>query len=165
MLEILDHCDQLNSQFSHVDYKALKNDILKPVISKNVDPEVQVRGFLKMLRNTTHYQEAFKQVGNAKLQGQINSFIDGKSIKESLGSSSFKVSDNPSPGVKHHFSLLAALKKVVIGCFSTEREIEDDVKKLVKPEHIQNLPIVYEDGKGKIMVVNCHSYDLLVDKC
>jgi hypothetical protein len=117
-----------------------------------------LRGFIKLLQNTPHYQQAFKKIGDEKLQSQINAFVGGKSTKEALGESGFKISDHPSAGVKHHFSLLASLKKLVVGCFSAERAIESDINELVKPEQLQNLPIVFEDeAKKKVMEVAMYS--------
>lgn len=107
-----------------------------------------------MLQNTPHYQEAFKQIGDKKLQAQINDFANGTPATEALGGSTFKISDHPSPAVKHHFSLLSALKNVFIGCFAAEHAVEDDIQNIVKPPHLQNLPIIYEDvEKKKIMEV------------
>lgn len=76
--------------------------------------------------------------------------MDGKSIKDALGANTFKVSDHPSPGVKHHFSLLNSLKNLLNECLSAKHEIEG--KGLIKPANLENLPIVYEDGNKKVIM-------------
>jgi FAD binding domain len=116
---------------------------------------VQIRGLLKTLQHTPHYQGSFSKL-DPKLQAQIKEFAAGKSPKQAIGTGGFKVSDHPSPGVQHHFSLLNYLKDLFIDCFKGGQKIDKDIKALGKEDHpnLKDLPIIYEDAaKAKMMEV------------
>lgn len=54
--EILNHVDDYSTTFDKIDYSALKDDVLKPVIAETFSPEAQIRGFLCTFRYTSAYK-------------------------------------------------------------------------------------------------------------
>jgi len=141
--EILDQVDGFASEFDKVDYSALKNEVLKPVIAEHFDPETQIRGFLKTFRHTLVYKAAFSRIASSELQEQINNFIDGKQAKEVVKGKDFHLTSHRSPPVVHHFSLLQELKKLLLG----GQELKTAVHDILHPKHkhVKDLPVLYED--------------------
>ncbi|TKA64912.1 hypothetical protein B0A49_09681 [Cryomyces minteri] len=145
--DILENVERYSQNFDKVNYKDLKEYVLKPVLEERFDPEVQIRGFVRALRPTPWYQEAFSKIGTQELKDQIDAFADGASPEDAIGKAGFQVSKHPSPGIKHHFSLITALRKLVV-------DIHDDIRGNGKTKRTKGLPIVYEDAKkAKVMEV------------
>ncbi|TKA59685.1 hypothetical protein B0A49_11986, partial [Cryomyces minteri] len=138
--DILENVERYSQSFDKVNYKDLKEYVLRPVLEERFDPEVQIRGFVRALRPTPWYQEAFSKIGTQELKDQIDAFADGASPKDAIGKAGFQVSKHPSPGIKHHFSLITALRKLVV-------DIHDDLRGNGKTKRTKGLPIVYEDAK------------------
>jgi len=147
--EIFEHIEDFKDEFGLVDYNALKQEVLAPVLNDAFDPEVQIRGFLKAFRKTPAFEDAFNKVQNPKLRSQITAFIDGKSKKEVVADTGFEVASHPSGPVKHHFSLLESLKKLVISGLHLKEEIGDLFHRKTIDAHLKDLPIVYEDAAKK----------------
>lgn len=149
--QILQRVDDYSNEFDKVDYSALKNEVLKPVIDEHFDPETQIRGFIKTFRHTLAYKAAFSQIADPNLRRQIDDFVDGKHAKEVVGGKGFHPTEHRSLPVVHHFSLLEELKKLVIG--GLELEI---VKDVFHPQHkhVKDLPILYENAtKSQVIEV------------
>lgn len=142
--EILDHVDEYSREFNKVDYSALKDEVLKPVIAEHFDPETQIRGFLKTFRHTLAYKAAFAKINSPELRQQIDEFVEGKNAKQVVEHKGFHVGSHESPGVTHHFSLLEELKKLLVDGL----EIKTVIKDIFHPKHkhVKNLPILYEDA-------------------
>jgi len=152
--QILDHITDFQDQFTTVNYDALKKDVLLPVIQGHFDPEVQIRGFLKTFEDTPAFKAAFKEIKSPELQSHILAFIAGGKSQDVVAQTGFQVSGHPSGPVKHHFSLLAALKKLVVGGLHLKDAIHDALHADAIESHLKDLPIVYEDdGKSKAMEV------------
>jgi hypothetical protein len=148
--EILAHVDEYATQFDKVDYSALKDEILKPVIAENFNPEIQIRGFLRTFRHTLAYQAALSKISSPDLKTQIDQFVAGKRAKEVVGSKEFSPQSHPSPGVTHHFSLLTKLKELLLNIFELKAAIKDVLHP--KHKHVKNLPILYEDARNTEIV-------------
>lgn len=148
--QILRDVDAYSSEFDKVDYDSLKQDVLKPVLAETFDPETQIRGFLKTFRHTPAYKSAFSQIESLELKDQIEKFIDGKGAKDVVGTDGFHLLAHKSPPVHHHFSLLAELKKLMLGVVG----LNDAVKDVLHPKHkhVKDLPIVYEDAASSKVV-------------
>ena len=144
--EILQHVDDYSDEFDKVDYAALKEEVLKPVLAEHFDPETQIRGFLKTFRHTLVYKAAFSRIASPDLKRQINDFIDGKHAKEVVGNEEFDTTSHRSPPVVHHFSLLAELQKLLIGGLELKAAIKDVFHP--KHKHVKDLPILYEGTVG-----------------
>lgn len=151
--EILDNVDDYASKFGEVDYTALKNEVLKPVIAETFNPETQIRGFLKTFRHTPVYRDAFSKIESQDLRDQIDAFIDGKGTKDVVGDKEFLIASHKSPPVRHHFSLLAELRKLVISAVELKAAIHD----VFHPQHkhVKDLPVVFEDAKATKVVEVC----------
>ncbi|KAI6709210.1 hypothetical protein JHW43_008277 [Diplocarpon mali] len=74
--------------------------------NKNVDPEIHLRGFLHVFKDTDVFRDAFNQLDEG-MWLRIKAFMDGKSKKEVLDAGGKGVAGQlfmpPSPPVKHHF--------------------------------------------------------------
>ena len=142
--EILNHVDEYSEKYDKVDYAALKDEVLKPVLAEEFDPETQIRGFLKTFRHTLVYKAAFSQISSQELKDQIDGFIEGKHAKEVVGSNEFHLPSHPSPAVRHHFSLLTELKKLVLSGLNLKAIVGD----IFHPQHkhVKGLPILFEDA-------------------
>lgn len=151
--EILDHVDEYASRFDKVDFSALKDEVLKPVLAETFDPETQIRGFLKTFRHTPVYEAAFAKITDPHLKRQINGFIEGKRSKDVVGKHGFSVLTHPSPPVVRHFSLLKELKKLVL-CGSDIKEAVENVRH-PRHQHVKGLPIVYEEANDGQVVEVC----------
>lgn len=148
--EILNHVEEYSHEFDKIDYPALKDEVLKPVIAETFDPETQIRGFLKTFRHTLVYKAAFSQIDSEELKEQINAFIDGKDAKQTLDGKGFHLTSHKSPPVHHHFSLLAELKKLVISTVDLKAIIKDVLHP--KHKHVKDLPIIFEDASDTKVV-------------
>ncbi|KAL9108479.1 MAG: hypothetical protein Q9227_006694 [Pyrenula ochraceoflavens] len=146
---ILDHIESFADKFNLIDYDSLRQDVLKPVLADAFDPEIQIRGFLKAIRHTDGFKKAFEEVESSQLRDQIESFVDGQSSEEVVAGRGFEVKSHPSPGAKHHFSLLDALKKLTVSGLGLKERVqrlfkEDDIEK-----HRKHVPIIFEDAAEK----------------
>lgn len=152
--QILEHIEDFKDQFPKVDYAALKRDVLEPVIKEQFDPEVQIRGFLRTFQNTEIFKDAFEQIKNSELQAQINAFIQGSSAKDVVGKAGFQVSAHRSPTIKHHFSLLQRLKKLLLRGIEAKEDVKEALHPKIMKANLEDLPIIYEDvNEKKIMEV------------
>jgi hypothetical protein len=57
---ILYHIDGLVPTFDTVNYDALKEGVLMPVVVESFNPKIQIHGFLKMFRHTWHINQHFR---------------------------------------------------------------------------------------------------------
>jgi len=53
--EILVKVDTYAKEYNLIDYSALKDEVLRPVLKEHFDPEAQIRGFLRTFRHTVAY--------------------------------------------------------------------------------------------------------------
>jgi hypothetical protein len=148
--DILDHVDDFAEEFNKVDYSALKDDILKPVLAETFDPETQIRGFLRTFKHTSAYKSAFSKIANQDLKAQIDAFVEGKHVKDVVKGHDLHLTAHKSPPVEHHFSLLRQLKKLVLCC----SDVKDAVEDVDHPQHkhVKKLPILYENSSGTQVV-------------
>ncbi|ORY15953.1 hypothetical protein BCR34DRAFT_557894 [Clohesyomyces aquaticus] len=124
--EIFDHVEDYAGEYNKVDYSALKNEVLKPVIAEEFNPETQIRGFLRTFQHTLAYKAAFSKIQSSELKDQIHDFIEGKGAKDVIGDKEFHLGSHKSPPVVHHFSLLEELKKLVVNSLELKAAIKDD---------------------------------------
>ncbi|RDA94540.1 hypothetical protein CP533_2744 [Ophiocordyceps camponoti-saundersi (nom. inval.)] len=152
--QILDHIGDFADRFDKVDYDALKEDVLVPVLEGHFDPEVQIRGFLKTFQHTVTFKKALSSIDNAQIRAEVEKFVAGKSTKEVTDGHGFNLAALPSGPVKHHFSLLDTLKKIVLTGLDLRQEIHNLFQGEFFDRHFKDLPIVYEDGaETKVMEV------------
>jgi hypothetical protein len=153
--EILERVDEYAGIFDKVDYSALKDEVLKPVLAEDFDPETQIRGFLRTFRHTLAYKAAFSKIAYPSLRVQINEFIDGKQSKEVVGGKEFHLIPHKSPPVVHHLSVLGELKKLLLDGL----EVKKAVKNVLHPKHkhVKILPVLYESStSGQVVEVSHH---------
>jgi hypothetical protein len=150
--------DRFARNYSEVDYGTLKKEVLIPVIEKEFNPEVQLRGFLRAFRNTSGFKNSFKNIGDPTLKKQITAFIEGKPSDDAVCNHDFDVSGHRGP-VKHHFSLLSVLKNL----FACALQLKEAIKDIFPRKHryVQDLPGFWEDQKQtKAMKVICSTLPL-----
>ncbi|KAF2746840.1 hypothetical protein M011DRAFT_67900 [Sporormia fimetaria CBS 119925] len=152
--QILDRVEDYAPEFDLVDYHALKDQVLRPVLSKEFNPEVQIRGFLKAFRHTLAYKSAFSKIQSDDLKQKIEEFSEGKRADEVMDGSELDLVALKSPPVQHHFSLMQQLKRLLI-CGVDLKAVVTDVFH-PKHKHVKNLPILYEDVKEE-KVIECYS--------
>ena len=159
--DIIDNIEQFREKFHLVDYRTLKDDVLKPVLAGDFDPEVQIRGFLRTFRRTEVFQAALEDIGSPDLKDQIQAFADGRSAKQVVQKGGINVSRHASPPVKSHFSLLERLKELVLRGLHLQEKIVKDAHVKEKHGHLADLPIVYEDSdKKKVIEVSYENFIL-----
>jgi hypothetical protein len=155
--QILNHVDEYAEKYDKIDYLALKEEVLRPVLAETFDPETQIRGFLKTFKHTLVYKAAFSNIESQQLRDQIDDFINGKPSKDVVGGKDFHVGSHKSPPVHHHFSLLSELKKLVLGAIELKEAVEDVFHP--KHKHVRDLPVVFEDASDtKVVEVSTWPY-------
>jgi hypothetical protein len=161
--QILSHVDDYAEEFNKIDYPALKEEVLKPVIAETFNPETQIRGFFRTFRHTLAYEavcslkpchgsllltccsaKAIDKLASEELKSQIREFVDGKDARSVVDGKEFRVDLHKSPPVQHHFSLLGKLKKLFVCSIDLKAAISDIFHP--KHKHVKNLPIIYEDA-------------------
>jgi hypothetical protein len=99
----------------------LEDDIVRKVLDHDFNPSFQIRGFVKLLCKTPHYQDEFNKL-SPSLQTQVQNFINDPGYKGDMNALDFKVLDHkvdrPGP-----------------------------IKSLVSrfEQHMHDLPVIYED--------------------
>ncbi|PHH78469.1 hypothetical protein CDD80_6812 [Ophiocordyceps camponoti-rufipedis] len=152
--QILDHIQDFADRFDTIDYDALRNEVLRPVITSQFDPEVQIRGFLKTFHRTIAFKKAFRDIDDDGVRDQVESFIAGKSAADVTSGREFRIAALPSGPVKHHFSLLDTLKKIVTAGLDVKQAIHSLFHADFFDRHFKDLPIVYEDvSETRVMEV------------
>lgn len=150
--EILEHVEEYAKKFDKVDYSALRDQILKPVLEETFDPEIQIRGFLNTFKHTSAYKDAFSNIPD-DLKEQVNDFVHGKPADKVVEGHDLHLTAHKSPPVEHHFSLLTQLKKWLL-CGSDIKEAVEDARH-PKHKHVKGLPILYENSTGSQVVEVC----------
>lgn len=146
--EIKENLKDFNQLFPHVDLDVLLEQTID-VQNKKVDPETQVRQFLKAFRDVDTFHDAFGQLDD-NTQSMVQSFIDGTSADGATKKSGFALP--PSPAVKHHFKFLDKLRSI----FHKPHELATNQN----GEHVlsngnaqPDPPVIYEDPmKRKVMM-------------
>jgi len=82
--QMIAHVEDFKAEFPDVNYTALEQEVLEPVIQGKFDPEVQIRGLLRTFQNTDIFKNAFGQIQDPGLQAQINAFIQGSSAADAI---------------------------------------------------------------------------------
>jgi hypothetical protein len=134
--EIIEHVQELADGFPHIDFQELIDQITQ-VREGKVDPEVQVRGFLKVYEKTPFFRDEASKLDPAT-RAQLRDFLKGDSAEEVVKHRHWTL--RPSPRAKHHFSLLQ---------FFESFGLHD---KPVKYLEANGLPVIYEDA-AKTMVM------------
>jgi hypothetical protein len=139
--EIIAHVQELADGFPHIDYQELIDQITQ-VRNRIVDPEVQVRGFLKVFESTPFFKDEASKL-DPTTRAHLKDFIKGSSAAQVVEHRHWTI--RPSPGAKHHFSLLQFFER-----FSLH-----DMP--VKYLEANGLPVIYEDAaKTMVMEVKHH---------
>ncbi|KAF7586503.1 hypothetical protein BBP40_008785 [Aspergillus hancockii] len=149
---MVDNIGRFAKTYSKIDYDALKNEVLIPVLEKIFDPEIQLRGFLRAFHRTSEFKTAFDNIDDPVLRDQITQFRKGRPSRAVTGQHGFEVTGHPSPGSKHHFSLLEELNKLRLSA----TELKEVLKDVIHPKHRQTvaLPVLWEDEQQtKVMEV------------
>lgn len=123
--EIIDHIDLIHPDFPEVDVPLLKKH-LWDIRNTKVDPQVHLRGFLKVFQKTKVYTDAYKELDDG-MKIQLETFIagGGEQIVMAAGGKGNVFHLPPSPPVKHHF------KEMV-------KKIEEEVEKVFHHEEHPN---------------------------
>jgi hypothetical protein len=135
-----------------LDIQCLKDETICPVLEGNFNPDVQIRGLLKVIRKTSAFIDAYDQIHDESLKKQIDSFIGGQSSETAAQGHRFQILSHPSPAVRHEFSLLEKVK----GLISNVEDLEIDAKTShLLTKHATNIPIIFEnESNTKIMEVS-----------
>ncbi|QDS77850.1 hypothetical protein FKW77_006731 [Venturia effusa] len=112
-------------------------DILQKVLAHDFDPSIQIRGFVKLLWRTPHYQEEFHRL-SPSFQSLVQTFLDDSTSGADITSLNFSVID-------HHASKSGASSRV-IGRMSNHKPpllFEDQskhisIKQVIHKEQFQN---------------------------
>jgi len=152
--DILQHCTDYAGEYKDINYNALKDDVIRPVIENHFDPETQLRGFLKVFQRTLAYNAAFANIQDEDLKKRINAFANGESSKQASDGLKINVSGHASPGVQHHFSLIRELRKLFLSILELKNALTD----CFHPRHtyVKDLPIVWEDSVTEAPVEVSH---------
>lgn len=126
-------------EFKLVDYGSLKKEVLTPVIKKEFNPEVQLRGLLRSFRRTLQFQKSFANIGDPTLKERITAFIEDKPFDDAVRRKDFKIADR----IKHLEYLLPITKKLFICVL----RLKDAVKGIFTPKnrHVKGVPVIWED--------------------
>lgn len=149
LTDILNNIEQFKESHPFVNYTALESEVLEPVLRENFDPEIQIRGLFRTLQGTPAFQEAFDKLGSDQLKDQIKAFVDGASSTEAVGRDGFSLSQHPSPGTKHHFSLLASIEDLIAKGLSVKNDVQEALHGVELHRYLKHLPIIYEDQQQK----------------
>lgn len=136
-------------KFNLVDYGSLKREVLTPVIKKEFNPEVQLRGLLRSFRQTLQFQKSFANIGDPTLKRRIAAFIENKSFDDK----DLKIAGRLSR-IKHLDYLLSITKKLFIRAL----RLKDAIKDIFTPKsrHVKGIPVIWEDkAQTKAMKVIC----------
>jgi hypothetical protein len=137
--EIIEHIQEFADSFPHINFRELIDQITQ-VQEQNVDPQVQVRGFLRVFEKTPFFREEASKL-DATTQAQLKDFMKGSSAEEVVKHRSLTLW--PSPSAKHHFSLLQFFES-----FGPH-------DKPIQYLEANGLPIIYEDeAKTVVMEVS-----------
>ncbi|KAK6984829.1 putative fad-binding type 2 protein [Favolaschia claudopus] len=168
--DILAHIDSYAHHDPAIDCEALKEHVLRPVLANTFDPEVQLRGFLRALRRTSSFAVALEGIQDGEVRAKVESFVDGKSVKEVLGGKGFAMPKGGHRQVganeqkrKENFGerlvngIADAVDEVVFKVLDAKEEVESrlDVMKerLIDGSHAH--PEIYEDeAETKVMEVH-----------
>jgi hypothetical protein len=134
--EIIAHVQAFADEFPHINFQELIDQITQ-VRNRDVDPEVQVRGFLKVFENTPFFRDEASKL-DPTTRAQLQDFIKGTSAAEVVKHRHWTL--RPSPAAKHHFSLLQFFES--FGLHDRPAEFLE----------ARGLPIIYEDA-AKTMVM------------
>jgi hypothetical protein len=163
--EIIDHIDVLQEEFPRVKIPLLKSHLWS-IRNKDVNPEIHLRGFLKVFEETDVFKDAFNQLDEG-MKRQLKVFIAGGSGDQVLlagtqHDGAFALP--PSPPVKHHFQ---ALIQKVDSFFNknektnglpngeTNGVVHAPVKQLSRGTPQEGFPRIYEDeAETKTMEVH-----------
>ncbi|MCJ1438610.1 hypothetical protein MMC27_008000 [Xylographa pallens] len=140
--EIIDHVRELGDDFPNVDLEELIAQLTQ-VNSQKCDPEVQLRGFLKVFQNTPMYKDEYRKL-EATTQHQLHDFINGGSAADVVREQGFAL--QPSPAAKHHFRFLDSLRKL----FGNT----DNIESLERTLKAAKVPLIYEnEARSELMEV------------
>ena len=144
--EIIDHVSELGDDFPNVDLEELIQQ-LSQVNRQKCDPEVQLRGFLKVFQNTPMYRQEYLKLEDTT-QRQLHQFINGGSAADVVREQGFAVQS--SPAAKHHFRFLDSLRKLFAESDNTEN-LERSLK-------AAQVPLIYEnEARSELMEVRLGS--------
>lgn len=80
---IISNAYKLQSSHPLVDIQELIEQ-LKLVLAKDVNPEIQIRGYLKIFSRTPTFQNAFEKL-DPEMKKQLDAFISGKTVEDAIG--------------------------------------------------------------------------------
>lgn len=140
-------------KFKLVDYGSLKREVLTPVIKKEFNPEVQLRGLLRSFRQTLQFQKSFANIGDPTLKRRITAFIEDKPFDDEVRRKDFKIAGRLSR-IMHLDYLLSIIKKLFICALRLKDVIKDIFTS--KNRHVKGIPVIWEDeAQTKAMKVIC----------
>ncbi|MCJ1290300.1 hypothetical protein MMC34_001836 [Xylographa carneopallida] len=140
--EIIDHVQELGDDFPNINLEELITQLTQ-VNSKKCDPEVQLRGFLKVFQDTPMYRKEYSEL-ESTTQGQLHEFINGGSAADVVKERGFAL--QPSPAAKHHFKFLDSLKALFAKT--------DNIESLETSLKAAKVPLIYEnDARSELMEV------------
>ncbi|KAK7954106.1 hypothetical protein PG996_014992 [Apiospora saccharicola] len=153
MLEGIDHYNH------HVETKPLKHDVIKPLIDKKFDPQVQIRGLLCAMQHSHAYKSALQNIRQPGLRSQVASFVKGNTAKEVAGDD-FKL---PSSHSIHHAgvaktvqssvikqSFFGLLKNLILKILNLKSLVTSLLTLTRQP---QDRPQIWEDGRKSQVIV------------
>lgn len=158
--QILDHIDDAEYR-DQVDTEPLKREVIKPILEKKFDHQVQIRGILRAMQHTQAYKSALQNVTQPELRNQIASFLEGKPAEEVVGKD-FKL---PCSHAIHHAgttektqssvlkrSFFDVLKNLILKILNVKSFVTSCFRDEAKPH---SRPQIWEDeAKSRAMEVS-----------
>lgn len=138
--EIIDHVGELSGEFPKVDLEELISQLTQ-VKSKNFNPEVQLRGFLKVFKKTRTYQDGYSKL-DGPTKSRLDAFIQGRSAADVTGQEIPIL--QPRPTANHRSKLLGIIRRL-LGFLQRLHIHKSGVKNLGKDLKATKAPLIYED--------------------
>ncbi|KUJ24026.1 uncharacterized protein LY89DRAFT_572706 [Mollisia scopiformis] len=171
--EIIAQIDLIGDEFPAINIPLLKSH-LWDIKNRNVNPELHLRGFLKVFEKTQVYKDAYAELDQDTKQS-LDIFVKGGGEKEVLARRGGAFVLPPSPAVTSHFK---ELERRVEGLFGhgegegvngtngTNGVVANGVVK--KVEDVEGLPRIFEDeAETRTMEVHArtpfHNWGLSVE--
>ena len=141
--EIIEHIGKIGDEFPNVDLEELIQQLTR-MRSQKCNPEVQLRGFLKVFQYTPKYKEEYLKL-DSRTQHQLHDFISGVSAADVVGQRNSL--PPPSPPVKNHWKLWDSLRKLFARTEDTE-SLENRLR-------AAKVPMIYEnEAHSELMEVS-----------
>ncbi|KAK8066224.1 hypothetical protein PG997_012971 [Apiospora hydei] len=147
--DIHDHIGESRYR-SYVDPDLLKHEVIDPVLQNDFDPQVQIRGILRALRDTLTFKLALQNIEPPELRNQVKAFLEGDTAEEVVNRKDFKF---PGSHTIHHpaaakedqtsavkQSLFAVLKNILLKILNVKGLVPTQIEFQNWGQTVKNTP-------------------------